>query len=69
MAYAFQKMNGEPPFDTERMNRDLEEFREICRPVVEYLQKKHHPHAHIVIDWDGTMLTEDLCGVPFEVPD
>ena len=49
--------------------RDLEEFEELCRPLVEYLQKKYHPHAWIIIEWDRATLTEDVRGVPFQSPD
>ena len=49
--------------------RDLVEFEELCRPLVEYLQKKYHPHAWIIIEWDRATLTEDVRGVPFQVPD
>lgn len=55
--------------DSEPTDRDLDELKELCRPVVEYLQKKYHPHARIIIEWDRASLTEDLCGIPFQVPD
>ena len=48
---------------------DSKEFEDLCRPLVEYLQKKYHPHAWIIIQWDRATLTQDLCGVPFQVPD
>lgn len=54
--------------DTSR-ERDLKEFEEVCRPVVEYIQKKHHPNTWIIIEWDRATLTEDTFGVPFQVPD
>lgn len=70
MSFAFQRMNGEPPFDDDECaEHDSEEFKEICRPAVDYLQKKHHPHARIIIEWDRASLVEDLFGVPFQVPD
>lgn len=58
-----------PDKELEQQQRDMEEFKELCRPLVEYLQKKYHPHAWIIIEWDRATLTEDVRGVPFQVPD
>lgn len=72
MGFPFFAMNDEPPFtdsELEQQERDLKEFEEICHPLVEYLQKKYHPHARIIIEWNRATLTEDKCGVPFQVPD
>ena len=53
----------------ELQERDLYEFEELCRPIVEYIQKKWHPHTRIIIDWDRASLCEEQLGVPFRVPD
>lgn len=55
--------------DDEQADRDLDELEELCRPVVEYLQKKYHPHARIIIDWDRASLFKEMYGIPFQVPD
>lgn len=47
----------------------IDELRRICRPVVEYLQKKWHPHARIIIDWDRVSLYQEELGIPFRVSD
>lgn len=66
MGFAFPPTyNGEH----EQQMRDLDELKELCRPVVEYLQKKYHPHARIIAEWDRASLVKDLYGVPFQVPD
>lgn len=48
---------------------DIEEFEKICRPVVEYIQEKWHPHTRIIIDWDRAVICEEQMGIPFQVPD
>ena len=48
---------------------DIEEFEKLCAPLVEFLQTKYHPHAHILIDWDRAVLVKDVRGVGFKVPD
>lgn len=66
MGFAFSPTyNGEH----EQQMRDLDELKELCRPVVEYLQKKYHPHARIIVEWDRASLVKDLYGVSFQVPD
>ena len=72
MGFAFYKMSGEPPFsksEHEQQMRDLDELEELCRPVVEYLQKKWHPHARIIVEWDRASLSTEQFGIPFPVPD
>ena len=56
----------EHPFPTDE---ELEEFEELCRPLVEYIQKKHNPHNWIILQWDGAWLAKDDFSVPFKVPD
>lgn len=71
MNYAFYGMNHILSQDAEikAQNRNLEEFSEMCRPLIEYLQKKCHPHTKIIIEWDRATLVEDTLGVPFRIPD
>lgn len=62
--------NKKPPEGGESKGTDeWEEFERVCRPAVEFLQKRYHPHAHIIIDWDRATLVKDLKGLPFKVPD
>ena len=53
----------------QRSENGIEEFETLCRPLVEYLQKKHDPHTWIIIEWDRATLAKDRYGVPFQVPD
>lgn len=48
---------------------DREEFKNICHPVVEYLQKKHDPHTQIIIGWTSAVLSSGECGVAYDAPD
>ena len=52
-----------------RSEKDFEELTELCRPVVEYIQKKWHPHTRIIIDWDRASIFTEQRGVSFQVPD
>lgn len=57
--------SSKPPFT----DSEIKEFEELCRPVVEYIQKKYHPHTRIIIDWDRASIYEEQMGIPFQVPD
>lgn len=51
-------------------NNVWEEFEKVCRPVVEFLQKRYgSPHHRVLIDWSSAVLLEDLKGVGFKEPD
>ena len=72
MAFQFHKMSGDPPWDKatlEEQNCKLDEFEEVCRPVVEYIQKKYDPHTMIIIGWASAVLASEEMGTPYEVPD
>lgn len=49
--------------------QELDELKDLSKPLVEYLQKKYHPHAAIVITYDRAVLWEEIMGTPFDVPD
>lgn len=68
MGFAFQTIFGNG--DSKPTARDMEELRELCRPVVEYIQKKYgSPHHRIIIDWSSAIVVQDLRGVGFNPPD
>ena len=50
-------------------NADIEELREVCRPVIKYLHQKRTPYDKIIIDWECAEILEGKAGVTFEVPD
>lgn len=43
---------------------DLEELKDVCIPVVEYLKEKGHPHCQIIITDSNIKATEDIAGIP-----
>ena len=49
--------------------KEIEEFRELIRPLVEYLRKNHNPHCKIIVEYDGAKLVKGELGVPFEIPE
>lgn len=49
--------------------QDQQEFEKLCAPVVEFIQRKFHPHTRIIIDWDRASIFEEQFGLPFQVPD
>lgn len=42
-------------------------FKELALPLVEYLQKHYHPHAKIIVDFDGAEIVEGVLGEPFQI--
>jgi hypothetical protein len=50
--------------DTEKLK---EEFKELCKPLNEWLQKNYHPHTRIIIENDNAEIVEGIMGIPFEV--
>jgi hypothetical protein len=54
----------------ETKNGDLmDEFKVLCKPLNEWLQKNYHPHAKIIIEVDSAEVVEGVMAVPFEVKD
>jgi len=50
--------------DTEKLK---EEFKELCKPLNEWLQKNYHPHTRIIIENDSAEIVEGIMAVSFEV--
>ena len=67
MGYSCYKQNDD--LEHQRQLEKLKELEELCRPVVEYIQKQWHPHTRIIVDWDRASVFEEQYGVPFQVPD
>lgn len=45
------------------------ELEEVCKPVSQYLQRKHTPHETIIITVDHYQLVSDVMGSPVKLPD
>jgi hypothetical protein len=46
-----------------------EEFKELAKPLNEWLQKNGHPNMIIIISFDGAEVVEGKLGVPFQILD
>lgn len=52
------------------MNNELtEQFKELARPLNDWLQQNFSPHHRIIITFDGAELLQGQMGVPFEIKD
>lgn len=47
----------------------IEQLRQVCRPVVEYLRENHTPYEKIIIDWVSAELVSGNLGAAYEIPD
>ena len=55
--------------DNETWNRLRDEFKALCKPLNEWLQKNYHPHARIIIESGYAEVVEGSMAVPFKVVD
>lgn len=44
----------------------MKEFKELCKPIVEYLKEKHHPYCKIIITDSNAILFEDKMAMQFK---
>ena len=49
--------------------KEITEFRELVKPLVEYLRKNCNPHCKIIVECDRAELVKGELGVPFEIED
>ena len=47
----------------------IEEFKVLCKPLNDWLQKNYNPHTKIIIETDHAEIVQELIGIPFEVMD
>lgn len=45
----------------------MNEFRELAKPLVEWLRNNYHPHATIIIGYDFAEVLEGKQGEPFPI--
>jgi len=65
-----KKNKGEEKMETEKeREQKTKEFRELCKPLNDWLQRNYHPHAKIIIETDHAEIVEGIMAVPFEVID
>lgn len=46
--------------------KEIEEFRELVKPLVEYLRKNYNPYCKIIVECDRAEIVKGELGVPFE---
>jgi hypothetical protein len=49
--------------------KELAEFKKLCKPLNEWLQKNYHPHVKIIIENDHAEIVETKLSIPFKVVD
>ncbi|UKI16736.1 MAG: hypothetical protein L6V87_02300 [Ruminococcus sp.] len=47
----------------EARKQEIQELKELCKPVSEFLKKKH-PYCSVTVDGDYIKLNETVIGVP-----
>jgi len=47
----------------------MSEFKELCKPLNDWLQKNYNPMTKIIIETDHAEVVEGVMGVPFKVVD
>lgn len=56
-------MNTEELKEIRARMQEMEELKEVCKPVSEFLKKKH-PYCSVTVDDDYIKLNETVIGVP-----
>ncbi len=51
----------------ETREQEIQELKEACKPVIEFLKKKH-PYCSVTVDGDYIKLNETVIGVSLFVP-
>lgn len=46
----------------------VKQLAELCRPIVDFLQKNCTPHETVVITDSGFKMVSDVAGMPFDNP-
>ena len=47
------------------MDKEFEDLKRICEPVVQYLRENYDPHTQIVVTYDSVKVMQEEIGVPF----
>ena len=53
--------------EIEARKQKIQELKEACKPVIEFLKKKH-PYCSVTVDGDYIKLNETVIGVSLFVP-
>ena len=45
---------------------EMEELKQLCEPLVNYLTQNHDPHTQIIVSMDSILITKTEIGIPFD---
>lgn len=45
---------------------EIKKLENLAKPLVEYLEKNHHPYTTIIITVDSVKVVEDVMSVPMK---
>ena len=48
------------------LNEQMEDLRELCKPLIEYLHCKYEPYTEICISSEGIKVKQTVIGIPDE---
>ena len=63
MIFYWRSENVEELKAIEARKQEIQELKEVCKPVSEFLKKKH-PYCSVTVDGDYIKLNETVIGVP-----
>ena len=67
LLYEFEVTEKEKELEREKRREKMKEFKDLCKPLNEWLQKNYHPHTIVIIENNGAQILEQKMGIPFEV--
>lgn len=45
---------------------EMEELKQLCEPLVNYLTQNHDPHTQIIVSMDSILITKTEIGIPLD---
>lgn len=46
--------------------KEIEMLRDMCKPLIEYLNERHDPHTSIVVNGNEIKIVHDMLGIPID---
>jgi len=50
--------------ENEKSKKKLDEFKELTKPLIKWLNENYHPHAKIIIETGSAEVVEGSIGFP-----
>ncbi|MDR1837605.1 MAG: hypothetical protein LBQ89_08110 [Treponema sp.] len=51
------------------LQEKVDEFKALCKPLNDWLQKNYDPHVKIIIEASNAEIVRGEIGIPFEIKD